>query len=309
MLRILSFLGLSALLFSACEKAPVNPDPGPQLVFKLQLDPTQARLNAIAQPEPLPTGNAGQNPTFNGFSAHKIELVPTVFTPVNGGAVVYHGAETTVGGSKAVDFSKAAIAENGETLVSVPLSEVDAGTYQHIRVSVSYQNYDILFNINNVPIGGGQTIDIRQQKGTVASFLGFNNYIESVQPKAMSQAVNANKLQGYWAFETDLDAPYSSFNDLYTGEAAATTVVNPLSATTPTPPGSCLVTGSFDGAGLVITGNETNDVVVNLSFSTNKSFEWKDDNGNGELDIDLSNNGTIETIVDMGLRGLKPSVQ
>lgn len=309
MFRILCFLGLTALLFSACDKPTVTPEPGHQLVFKLKLDPTQTRLNALAQPEPLPNGNAGQNPSFNGFSAHKIELVPTALTPVNGGAVVYQGAETTVGGSKAVDFSKAVIAEDGETLISVPLSEVAAGTYQHIRVSVSYQNYDILFNINNIPIGNGQTINMRQQKGTVASFLGFNNYIESVQPKTISQPVNANKLQGYWAFETDLDAPYSSFNDLYTGEAAATTVVNPLSATTPTPPGSCLVTGSFDGNGLVITGAETSDVVVNLSFSTNKSFEWKDDNGNGELDIDASNNSSIETIVDMGLRGLKPSIQ
>ncbi|MGH1335326.1 MAG: hypothetical protein ACRBFS_04295 [Aureispira sp.] len=308
MLRLFSALVLTTLFFIACDKPTITPEEEPQLVFKLQLDPTQDRLNALAQPAPVPTGNAGQNPDFNKFSAHKIELVPTLFTPVNDGAIVYRGEETNTGGNNAVNFDKAILAGNGETMISVPIRDIAAGTYQHIRVSVSYQNYDIRFNINNIPLGNGQTSDLRQQKGTVASFLGFNNYISSVQPKTMTQAVNANKLQGYWAFETSLDAPYSTFNSIYVGEAATTTVVNPLNASAPTPPGSCLVTGSFDNNGLVITGNETEDVVVNLSFSTNKSFEWKDDNGNGELDIDLSNN-SIETIVDMGLRGLQPSVQ
>ena len=308
MLRLFSLLAGATLLFSACEKTPIEPSSASQLIFKLQLDPTQERLNALAQPDPVPSGNAGQNPDFNQFSAHKIELVPSMFTPVNDGAIVYHGEETSTGGSNAVDFAKAILSENGETMVSIPIKDIAAGTYQHIRVSVSYQNYDIRFNINNIPLGNGQTTDLRQQKGTVASFLGFNNYLTAVQPRTMTQSVNANKLQGYWAFETDLDAPYSSFNNIYVGEAAATTVVNPLSASTPTPPGSCLVTGSFDNNGLVITGDETEDIVVNLSFSTNQSFEWNDDNGNGELDIDLSNN-TLERIVDMGLRGLKPSVQ
>ncbi len=308
MLRSIIFLCGVVLLFSACEKADPPTEESPNVVFKLQLDPNQPRLNALAQPAPLTSGNAGQNPSFNGFSAHKIELVPTMFTPINGGAMVYKGEETATGGSKAINFDKAIITENGEVLVSVPIKDIAAGTYQHIRVSVSYQNYDILFNINNVPLGNGQTIDVRQQKGTVASFLGFNSYIETVQPNAITKVVNANKAQGYWAFETALDNPYTAFNNLYTGEAAATTVVNPLSATAPTPSGSCLITGSFDGAGLVISGEETEDIIVNLSFSTNKSFEWKDDNGNGELDFDLNTN-SLETIVDMGLRGLQPSVQ
>lgn len=295
-------------LLSACKKTPTNPVQEPQLVFKLQLDPNQSRLNALAQSTAIPTGNAGQSPTFNGFSAHKIELVPTKLTPINHGAIVYHGKETTTGGSKAVDFANSIISKNGETIISVPIKTIAAGTYEYIRVSVSYQNYDIRFNINNIPLGNGQTTNLRQQKGTIASFLGFNNYITTVQPRTKLQTVNANKKQGYWAFETNLNAPYAAFNAIYTGEAAATTVVNPLHSTTRTPAGSCLITGSFGGNNLVLTGKETDDIVVQLSFSTNKSFEWKDDNGNGELDVDLSNN-SIETVVDMGLRGLQASIQ
>ncbi|MFT5647685.1 MAG: hypothetical protein ACI976_002379, partial [Aureispira sp.] len=132
------------------------------------------------------------------------------------------------------------------------------------------------------------------------------NYITDLTPKNRSQSINANKSQGYWGFETNLSSPYTSANAIYSGDAPTTTVVNPLSGTTPTPTGSCLITGSFDGNALEITGDETEDIVVTLSFSTNNSFEWIDNNGNGVLDVDLSA-GTIETVVDMGLRGLKPS--
>jgi hypothetical protein len=308
MLKLFLFLGTLALVLSACDKGTLEPSSNANLVFKLQLDPNQDRLDGLAQPEPVPSGNAGQNPIFNGFSAHKIELVPSATTLVNEGEIVYHGAETNAGGSKAIDFSKAVVVNDGETMVSIPIKDIAAGTYPYIRVSVSYQNYDIKFNIKNIPVGGGQTIDLNQQTGTIASFLGFNNYVETVQPRSMTQAVNANKLQGYWAFETNLDAPYASFNSIYTGDASATTVVNPLSSTAPIPAGSCLITGVFDGNGLDIKGDETEDIVVNLSFSINQSFEWVDLNSNGQLDIDMSNN-SIERIVDMGLRGLKPSVQ
>jgi hypothetical protein len=83
--------------------------------------------------------------------------------------------------------------------------------------------------------------------------------------------------------------------------------VNPLAATSPIPVGSCVVTGKFLTP-LVITGKETKDISVTLSFSVNKSLEWKDNNANGQLDwyYDQSKNKN-EAIVDMGLRGLIPS--
>ncbi|CAA6803849.1 MAG: Unknown protein [uncultured Aureispira sp.] len=302
------FFALCAFVFTSCETSVDPPTNNSKLVFKLKFDPDQARLDAFAQPSSVPSGHAAQDPQFNGMSAHMIELVPSPLTPVNGGTIVYHGAETTVGGDNALDFDQAVVTTEGDIFFEIPLSDVTPGTYPHIRVSVSYQNYDIVYNVNNVPTFPSGTTDLTNEKGTIAAFIGFNSYINDLTPKSLSKSINANKLQGYWAFETDLSSPYSSANAIYSGEAPVTTVVNPLSATTPTPPGSCLVTGSFDGNPLEITGDETEDVVVTLSFSTNNSFEWIDDNGNGELDIDFSA-GTVESVVDMGLRGLKPSFQ
>jgi hypothetical protein len=85
--------------------------------------------------------------------------------------------------------------------------------------------------------------------------------------------------------------------------ANATTVPNPLFATSPIPQGSCVVTGKFVN-NLVISGTETKDVVVNLSLSINQSFEWSEVNFDGKYEPAVG-----ETVVDMGLRGLIPSYQ
>jgi hypothetical protein len=63
------------------------------------------------------------------------------------------------------------------------------------------------------------------------------------------------------------------------------------------------VTGAF-AQPLVITGNETEDIVITLSLSSNQSFEWQDGNGNGIFEP-----GLPEAVVDMGLRGLIPIVE
>lgn len=78
---------------------------------------------------------------------------------------------------------------------------------------------------------------------------------------------------------------------------------NPLFATSPIPAGSCVVTGEFP-APLTITGSEQEDVVIIVSISTNKSFEWAETDGNNLFD---PVNG--ETVVDMGVRGMIPIVQ
>jgi hypothetical protein len=123
----------------------------------------------------------------------------------------------------------------------------------------------------------------------------------------LSLDVNDTKLQGFWAFETDLSTPFQNFNQIYNGESPgnATTVVNPFPSQIPQ--GSCDVSGSLDKA-LTITGNEPEDIELTLSFSVNNSFEWEDTNGNNEWDIDVEN-GNIESVVDMGLRGLKVFVE
>lgn len=256
----------------------------PQLIIKFQFDPNQERLNNIGESSPVPVGNAAQTPDFRKISAHYFELAPNAYTQLGEGAVLYHAPETEIGGSTAIDFSRAIIVQENETFLSIPLSQIPSGTYQYVRVSLSYQNYGI--NI---------THDGATYTGIIDSFVGYNTYIATHSIGNNSFPVNANRLQGYWAFALD-DYPYAT-----SGQSTATTVPNPLASTSPIPSGSCVVTGGFT-QNLIIDGNETNDIEVTLSLSINKSFEWEEINTDGNYEPSIG-----ETVVDMGLRGLLPS--
>jgi len=280
------FLLLIVILISSCKKN-TNQSDEPKLIIKIVVDSTQVRLGNLGTASSIPTGNAGQHPSFNSIAAHYLEFAPSATTALGSGAILYHAPETTAGGTTAIDFSKAIVKKSGEVYLEIPLKDVPAGSYEWVRLSVSYQNYDIKFHYAGQPY-----------IGTIASFVGFKNYITSFLVKNQSVAVNANKSQGYWAFE--------SIAGIQSGQSAgSTTVPNPLNSTSPIPAGSCVVTGQFANP-FSITGNEKNNITVIMSLSINKSFEWKDLNGNGKWDVDP---GSGEDVVDMGLRGLIPIVQ
>lgn len=294
---LLVFTVFSILLSAGCKKDDNNNNnTSPKLIFKFKFDSTQVRLNNFGQPDTLPAGHAGISPKFNAMSAHYIELAPDAYTQLGAGTVLYKAPETTIGGANAIDFDSSKRVAEGEVFFSVPLDSVKAGTYQWLRVSLSYQNYNITYLLNYPQYGiNNQTIT-----GTLASFVGFNTYVRNYTIKDTTVSVNANKLQGYWGFETS----YLNYTSVLTGQATATTVPNPIAATSPIPTGSCVVTGEFAN-GLTITGNETKDIVITVSLSTNKSFEFEDTNGNGQLDV---TNNSAERVVDMGVRGLIPIV-
>ncbi|MEY4703639.1 MAG: hypothetical protein RIR96_1536 [Bacteroidota bacterium] len=270
-------------LFESCKKSEQTYVP--KLIIKIKVDSTLGRLGNNGQPVGMPTGHSGQHPLFNKISGHYLELTTSGTTPLGEGAVLYHAPETTLGGATAIDFDQSKLVTPGEVFLELPLSRLNPGTYQWARLSLSYQNYDVKFYYN------GQAYT-----GTLASFVGYNTYLRQYKIKNEMVTVNANKLQGYWGFET--------INGVNVGQApaGATTVPNPLFNSSPIPAGSCLVTGGFSTP-LVITGNETSDVVIDMNLSVNNSFEWIDANGNGRWDVDGGN----EQVVDMGLRGLFPT--
>lgn len=276
------FLGSIFALTSCKKKDPPPPiEKEAFVIFNFKFDSTQVRLDNLGQPSTIPTNHSGQSPHFNKISAHYVELAPNQHTQVGDGAVLYHAPETNAGGATAIDFDQAKLVAEGETFLKIPVSAITPGNYDWLRVSLSYQNYDIKYRASGLDL-----------TGTIASFVGYNNYISDYTIHQESVTLNANKLQGYWGFET--------IGTTYDGQAPGTTVPNPLAGTSPIPAGSCLVTGQFSPA-LQITGTEKNDIVITISLSTNKSFEWLDDNQNGiyePLDGD--------TVVDMGLRGLIP---
>jgi hypothetical protein len=240
-------------------------DGGPRLIMKFRFDSTQARLNSIGQPTILPPGRGAQSPRFNTMSAHYVEFSPSPFTALGDGRVVYHAPETDMGGEMAIDHGLGLNVPDGGVFLDIPLSDLGPGTYEWLRVSLAYQNYDIRFRALATTF-----------TGTIASFIGYNTFIESFLVKDSTVTVNGNRLQGYWAFEVN-DPPFPT--PVETGQAPATTVPNPLFATSPIPDGSCVVTGAF-AEPLVITGNETEDLVITVSLSTNNSFEWVETDGN-----------------------------
>ena len=255
------------------------------LVIKLNFDPSQARLNNLGQPATIPSGNAAQSPSINRMSANYIELAPTALTPLETGEVIYVGAQTTDGGTQAINFQNATFAGDDETFITIPLSEITSGNYEWVRVSLAYQQGDIDVLTN------GQDIT-----GTLASFVGYNSYITSFNLNGSTFDINENKPQGFWAFEA------LGFTTQGQAPEGSTTVPNPLFDSSPIPPGSCVVTGEFEN-GLTITGSETQDITVTLSFSINNSFEWTEVNADGKYEPAAG-----EQVVDMGLRGLIPIV-
>ena len=283
---LLLFIAATIPFFSCSNDNSSNEEP--MLIIKFKFDENQTRLNNLGQPSTIPAGNAAQSPLFNSISAHYVELAPNANTQIGQGTIVYHAPETTTGGSNAIDFGQSKIVSEGETFLKIPLSQVAAGSYQWMRVSLSYQNYQI--NIHH------QGVDY---PGTIASFVGFNTYISTFNIGNNIFPVNGNKAQGYWAFALN-DNPYSTSGQ---APAGTTTVPNPIEATSPIPRNlnSCVVTGNFSN-NLVINGNETRDVTITLSLSINNSFEWHEITADGKYEPSIG-----ENVVDMGLRGLLPT--
>ena len=285
-IKILTFIALSFISFSCTdEDDDLVVAEEPQLIIKFKFDPTQVRLNGIGQPSTIPAGNAAQSPMFNSISAHYLEFTPNALTQVGQGAILYNGPSTTLGGANAIDFSQAKIVGEGEEFLSIPLRNLPAGSYEYVRVSLSYQNYNI-----TVRASGNDYV------GTLASFVGYNNYITTHSINGNPFVVNDDVLQGYWAFGIPSVGYYTSGQS-----TGVTTVPNPIAGTSPIPAGSCLVTGKFAN-NFVVTGNETKNIEVQLSLSINNSFEWQEVNADGKFEPSVG-----ENVVDMGLRGLIPS--
>lgn len=282
-------LSVILLLAMSCKKDSKKNEPlpdTPMLVFRFVFDSTQVRLDNLGNSAVLPSNHGAQSPVFNKMSAHYIEMTSSPWTLLGEGEVIFHNAETTAGGATAIDFSKSFPVGNNEVFYQMPLSDITPGTYQWLRVSLAYQNYDIKFRYNYA----GVNFDLT---GTIASFIGYNTYVSTYKIKDSIINLNENKLQGYWAFET----PYN----VTQGQAppGATTVPNPLFNSSPIPQGSCVVTGNFESP-LVITGAEKNHVVVTVSLSTNKSFEWVENSTPGYYEPAAG-----DVVVDMGIRGMK----
>ncbi len=285
---------------------------GPRLIFKFKFDSTQVRLDNFGNPSSIPSGHGAYSPKFNQMAAHYIELAQKDSTALGAGNILYHAPETAAGGTTAIQFSKSVVVRENVIFYSTLLSQVTPGTYKWLRLSLSYQNYDIPYKTNTLP---GNHIGT----GTIASFVGYRTYVTKYKikdkdyvPSANVGGPSVNHPQGYWGFETYIPG-YTVNNGYWTADgqapAGATTVVNPNFANSPIPAGSCVVTAQFTDMSsvnqlLTITGTETQDIIITVSLSTNKSFEWTEITHDGYYQPEIG-----ELPVDMGIRGIIPKVQ
>lgn len=282
---------------------------GPKLIFKFKFDSTQARLDNTGNPSTLAAGHGAYSPKFNQMAAHYIELAQGDLTALGAGKILYHAPETAAGGTTAIQFSKSVVVKENVVFYSAPLSQITPGTYKWLRLSLSYQNYDIPYKANALP---GNHIG----NGTIASFVGYKTYVTKYKikdqdyiPSANVGGPHVNHPQGYWGFETYIPG-YGYWKADGQAPSGATTVVNPNFANSPIPAGSCVVTAQFSDMSsinqlLTITGTETQDIVITVSLSTNKSFEWIEVGApDGYFQPEIG-----EVPVDMGVRGMIPKVQ
>jgi hypothetical protein len=296
---------------ASCTKADNGEAAEAKLIFRYRFDSTQERLNNTGQPASLPDGNAAQSPVFNSMNTHYIELALNASTPLGKGVILYKAPETDAGGEAAIDFERSVSARNNEVFYAMSLKDIAPGEYEWLRISLAYQNYSVQYHIDTtITIATdttSSTIVIDQDlTGTIASFIGYNTYLKSYLIKTQSLTVDGNRKQGYWGFETTLSG--EGFNEMYTTSGQSpeggTTVVNPIFDTSPVPAGSCVVTAAFIPGKLVITGKETENIIVEVSLSTNKSFEWREVVNNGKWDPLKG-----EPVVDMGIRGMIPTIK
>ncbi|MFY7965174.1 MAG: hypothetical protein ACOVO1_09780 [Chitinophagaceae bacterium] len=309
-MKKIAWIPLLALFFASCTKTGVTER---YLIFKFKFSDTLPRLNDTGAVVGIASGNAALSPIFNKMSAHYLELAPTATTQLGQGTFWMLGSLK----DSAIDFSKSTLAGEGETFFSIPLSAVKPGAYEYLRMSLAYQNFNVGYRMDTVVNG----ISFNSNYiGTVASFIGYNTYIEDYTINTKTVTVNGKRRQGYWGFESVVGNGGFVFPAVTkTGQApdSATTVVNTLFATSPVPKGSCVVTASFnqtkyfkDGtftvfkAPLVITGTEKESITVECNLSTNKSFEWREIVNNGMWDPLKG-----EQVIDMGIRGMKPVIK
>ena len=299
-----------SVLFFQCKKT-VEPDP--VLRLKLKFDPLQERYKSDGKTiSDVPAGHAAQTPAVNSIGCSYIELTPDANTILGQGKVLFQIIDTALGstGVRALDYQYMKNFKDGDIILEIPLKSLGTGKFTYLRLGVAYINFDVKFNLLNVPFAG----DFSDERGTFNGFLNARTFISSYKIFNKEEKINGTRKQGYWAFETKLSTGYSAYDAVYNGQmidGSTLTVINSIQSTSPTPSNSCIVTGLFD-APLTITGAETADMVATLSLSTNKCFEWEENlRTNGQWDITAqANSGTpvLERIVDFGVRSMKISM-
>jgi hypothetical protein len=283
-------LSMAALSVLSCKKDGDNGSgglPASILNFKLHFDSTMVRLNDFGQPVSVPAGHYAMHPKVESMTVHYMELCPNENTPLGQGVILYNGPETNAGGALAIDYSRSTPILQNQKFFSYNLQSIPPGTYKYLRVGLGSQKMEVKtkWGAQVVPCG-------------IVSFIGYNTYVQDLIIDNQEISINQNQLQGSYGFVASNGVSQNyGLGDSFSGN---TTVPNSIYATSPIPIGSSVVTGEFEEP-FVVTNEEGMDRNITIHVSTNKSFEWIDSTPDGVWDPT-----TLESVVDMGVRGMLP---
>ncbi len=296
---------LTLFLMTGCRKQN-----SARVYFKIKFDPLQERLNSSGIVAGIGSGNAAQTPLMNTAGIEALEILRNAQAQPKDITTLFSVSTTTSGGNPATDYSKLIMVKDGDTFLSVPISNISPGKYEWLRIAIPFQNFDIRFNMLNVPFIG----DLPDERATLASFISSENYITKYKIWEKEDVVNGNKKRGYWSLETRLNPAYNSLNTIFRGYITDNTItfVNPIVKAATSTNASSFITGKLDTP-LSITGSETEDITIVLTLSINNMFEWEENiNRNGKWDINTQGTGgqpQAEKIKDLGFRSLKVLTQ
>lgn len=328
MKKIALFL-LLVSLFTACTKGTNER----YLILKFQFTDTLPSYNdtggIYTDFQRQIDGVEGLTPLFNKISAHQIILLRDSSLASEPG-LYYEGEESfTRRGfdSMGIDYSNATFVKEGENFLTIPLSTIKPGSYEYLKVEFSYQNVNIPFKLDTLVQSFRDPITQVQYPGAyfngvyaanIASFLGYNTFISNgYSINSYFQKMDSQYLsRGFYAFETQLGSNginYPAWTETRRSNVAAvnmlhkyqpnidkyTYTIAPIHTSKYNKNGDFIVTQTP----LVITGAETESVIINCQLSTYKCFEWQERNGNKIWEPFKG-----EPIHKVGFRGMKPIV-
>lgn len=330
MKKIFGFIFLVSL-FASCTKGTNER----YLILKFRFTDTLQPLNDTGKiytdADRQSLGWTGLTPIVNKISAHKVLFYNNDPSLNEAPYPVYIGKESFTkrfGDSLGIDYDKASMVKEGENLIEIPLSTLRPGTYNWMLVELSYQNLTVPIRLDSVwqPVYINNQIAIPSAglfgvySATVAGFSGFNHffntgfYINKYFYRSNKDSFYLN--DGWYFTESTLGA--NGFNypldSTYLSDRGEIVKVNPLHknplANSKNLSAALFQTLKFTKQGnpimtttpLVITGNETESIVIECALATKNCFEWRDNRTNGMWDA------YRREPVRFGFRGMQPVV-
>lgn len=135
------------------------------------------------------------------------------------------------------------------------------------------------------------------------SFLAHACYVPQFYIGDSLEKINNIRAQGFTISQLHYTTP--SIHHVYRSSSKLVTAPNPIYKTCPSIPRSGIITAGFLNKNVVISESSNTDIVIDVSFSTKQAFEWEDNNKNGSFDVIP----VYETIANIGLRGMQPTVK